>query len=44
MPLHPLSNLEKQKYYHNLTRFHGVYSRDNLPKIKDGVHAINLDK
>ena len=22
----------------------GVYSRDNLPKIKDGAHVINLDE
>ena len=24
--------------------FNGVYSRDNLPKIKDGTYAINLDE
>ena len=33
-----------QKYYHNQPKFNGVYSRDNLPKIKDGVYIINLDK
>ena len=44
MPPHPLTNFEIQKYYHNLTRFNGVYSRDNLPKIKDGVYVINLDE
>ena len=33
-----------QKYYKNELRFNGVYSRDNLPKIKDGVYIINLDK
>ena len=43
MPLHPLTNLEIQKYYHNEPRFNGVYSRDNLPKIKDGAYVINLD-
>ena len=36
MPPHPLTTFEIQKYYHNLTRFNGVHSRDNLPKIKDG--------
>ena len=35
MPPHPLTNIEIQKYYQNETRFNGVYSRDNLPKIKD---------
>ena len=44
MAPHPLTNLEIQKYYQNHAqrsskneiRFNGVYSRDNLPKIKDG--------
>ena len=44
MPIHPLTNFEIQKYYQNEPRFNGVYSRDNLPKIKDGVYVINLDK
>ena len=52
MPPHPLTNFEIQKYYHNHeqrslkneTRFNGVYSRDNLPKIKDGACVINLDE
>ena len=26
------------------SRFNGVYSRDNLSKIKDGVYIINLDE
>ena len=42
MPPHPLSNFEIQKYYQNEPRFNGVYSRDNLPKIKDGIYAINV--
>ena len=33
-----------QKYYQNEPRFNGVYSRDNVPKIKDGAYAINLDE
>ena len=41
---HPLTNFEIQKYYQNKPRFNGVYSRDNLPKIKDGAYVINLDE
>ena len=33
-----------QKYYKNEPRFNGVYSRDNLSKIKDGTYIINLDE
>ena len=33
-----------QKYYKHEPRFNGVYSRDNLPKIKDGAYIINLDE
>ena len=36
MLYHPLTNFQKQKYYQNEPRFNGVYSRDNLPKIKMG--------
>ena len=43
MPPHPLTNFEIQKYYQNKSRFNGVYSRDNLPKIKHGAYAINPD-
>ena len=44
LPLHPLTNFEIQNYYKNEPRFNGVYSRGNLPKIKDGVYVINLDE
>ena len=44
MPPHPLTNFETQKYYQNKSRFNGVYSRDNLPKIKHGAYAINPDE
>ena len=43
MPSYPLTNFEIQKYYQNQPRFDGVYSRDNLPKIKDGEYVMNLD-
>ena len=41
MPPHPLTNFEIKRYE---PRFNGVYSRDNLPKIKDGAYVINLDE
>ena len=41
---HPLTNFEIQKYYENKPRFNGVYSRDNLQKMKDGAYEINLDE
>ena len=44
MPSHPLMNLEIQKYYQNEPKLNGIYSRNNLPKIKDGVHVIILDE
>ena len=44
MPPHPLTNFEMQEYYQNKPKFSGVYSRNNLPKIKDGAYVINLDK
>ena len=44
IPPHPLTSFERQKYYQNKSRFNGVYSRDNLPKVKDGAYVINLDQ
>ena len=43
MPPHSLPNFEIQKYYKNEPKFNGVYSKNNLPKIKDGAYVINLD-
>ena len=40
---HLLRNFEIQKFYQNKPEFNGVDSRNNLPKIKDGVYAINFD-
>ena len=31
---YPLANFEIQKYYQNNPKVNGVYSRNNLPKIK----------
>ena len=44
MPPHLLTNFEIEKYYQKKLKFNGVYSRNNLPKIKDGVYIINLDQ
>ena len=44
MPPHPLTNFEIQKYHQNDPKFNGVYSRNNLSKIKDGAYVINLDE
>ena len=43
MPPHVSKNSELQKYYQNETKFNGVYSRNNLLKIKNGAYVINLD-
>ena len=40
MPPNPLTSFEIQKCYQNDPRFNGVYSRDNLPKIKDETYII----
>ena len=37
IPPHPLTNFKIRKYSQNEPRFNGVYSRDNLPKIRDGT-------
>ena len=37
-------NLGIQKYYENEPRFNGVYSRNNLPKIRDWAYVTNLGK
>ena len=42
MPPHLVPNFEIQKCYQNKPEFNGVYSRNNLPKIKDGAYVINI--
>ena len=44
MPPHLLTNFEIQKYYQIEPKFNGVYSRNNLPEIKDGSYVVNLDE
>ena len=42
MPPYPINNFEIQWYYPDEPKFNGVYSRNNLPKIKDGEYVIIL--
>ena len=44
MPPHPLTNFEIKRHCPNEPKFNGVYSRNNLPKIKDGINVINRDE
>ena len=44
MPPHYLTNFEVQKYYENEPKFNGVYSGNNLSKIKNGAYILNLDE
>ena len=37
------TNFKIKKYYQNEPKINGVFSRNNLPKIKDWPHEINLD-
>ena len=41
MPPHLLTTFEIQKYYQNEPKFNGVYSKNNLPKIKDWEYVTN---
>ena len=38
-----LSKLWNTKVLEKNTKFNGVYSGNNWPKLKDGVNGINLD-
>ena len=38
-----LTYFEIQKYYQNKPKLNVIYSRNNLPKAKDGVYVINTD-
>ena len=44
MPPQLLTNFEIQKYCQHKPKFNVAHSRNNLPKIKDGVYVINLDE
>ena len=40
---HSLSNIEIVKYFKFKTSFNGIFQRNTLAGIKDGVYVINLD-
>ena len=44
MPPHPLTNFEIQGCFQKEPRLNGVYSKNNLPKMKDEAYIINLDE
>ena len=44
MPSYPLTDFEIEKNYEYEPKFNGVYSRNNLSKIKDGACIMNLDE
>ena len=44
MSPHPLISFEIRKYYQNDPEFNGIYSKNNLPRIKGGAYVINLDE
>ena len=44
MLFHPLTNFEIQKYHQNKPEFKGIYSRNNLFKIKYRGYLFNLDE
>ena len=39
---HLLANFEIQKNYQNEPKFNGIYSRNNISKIKVGTYIKNL--
>ena len=41
--LDPLSNIEVTKYFNYQPRVNVDFSRDNLPRIKDGANVLNRD-
>ena len=44
MSPHILTNFEIQKCYQNKSKFNGVYSRNNSPRIKDRSYVINFEE
>ena len=42
MPPRLLSSFEIQRYYQNESKFNSNYSRNTLPKIKDGANVVNF--
>ena len=38
-----MTNFEIMDYFKDVKRFNGVFSRNNLPKLKNRAYVINLD-
>ena len=43
VPIHPLDNIEITKYFNYDPKINGVFSRNNLARIKDWAYVINID-
>ena len=41
--IRPLKNIQITNYFNYKPKLNGAFSRNNLPRIKDGVYIINLD-
>ena len=41
--LHPLNNIEITNCFNYEPRFNDVFSKNNLARLKDGAHVIDLD-
>ena len=44
VPLHPLNSVKVTNCFMHEPKFSGMFSRNNLPKIKDGACVISLDE
>ena len=44
MSPHPITNFQIKRCYLKEPKLNGVYSRNKLPKIRDGRYVINLDE
>ena len=42
-PFRPPTDSEIIDYFKGVKGFNGVFSRNNLPKLKNGTYVINLD-
>ena len=40
IPFHPLTNFEIMDYFKGVKGFNGLYSRNNLPNLKNGAYVI----
>ena len=41
---HPFKKIEELKHYPNEPKSNGIYSRNNLPKVKDGTYVTNFNE